>query len=58
MIKINSWLIQKNLLKATKNEYQRVVKENKQLREFIITNKKRRIQTTKNNYEKTKTTKI
>ena len=31
------------LLKATKNEYQKLVKENKQLREFTIINKKRRI---------------
>ena len=31
------------LLKATKNEYQKLVKENNQLREFTIINKKRRI---------------
>ena len=29
------------LLKAAKNEYQKVVKENKQLREYIITNRKK-----------------
>ena len=47
------------LLKVAKNEYKKVVKENKQLREYIITNrKKRRIKTTKNSYKKTKTTKI
>ena len=46
------------LLKAKKNEYQKLVKENKQLREFTIINKKRRIQTIKNNYKETKTTKI
>ena len=41
------------LLKATKNEYHKVVKENKQLREYKTTNrKKRRIQTTKSSYKK------
>ena len=29
------------MLKAAKNEYQKVVKENKLLREFIITNRKK-----------------
>ena len=29
------------LLKVAKNEYKKVVKENKQLREYIITNKKK-----------------
>ena len=30
------------LLKAAKNEYQKVAKANKQLREYIITNRKKR----------------
>ena len=47
------------LLKAAKIEYQKVVIENKQLREYILTNrKKRRTQTTKNSCKKTITTKI
>ena len=47
------------LLKAAKNEYQKVVKENKQLREYIITNrKKEEHRQQKAVIKKTKTTKI